>query len=209
MSAESPSSWGASGQSLRSVGTSVVQKSVRDLPSLEYRTAHMVSPSAVASPGTGRDAEPASDCFDQPDGARDGLRRIVGKSERQREEEEHLRVGLALDPRVQRWIDGECELALHGGELVDEAVVHEQPAVVTERMAVRLLHRAADRSPDVGEEVTRANVVGDLLEVVVVPRRLDAVEHAWFGVVSAVPPDPEAVAVRRLGTHPRVKALIE
>ena len=76
-------------------------------------------------------------------------------------------------------------------------------------MAVRPLHRAADRSPDVGEEVTRANVVGDLLEVMVVPRGLDAVEHPWYGVVSAVPPDPEAVAVRRLGTHPRVQALID
>ena len=85
----------------------------------------------------------------------------------------------------------------------------EQPAVVTERMAVRLLHRAADRSPDVGDEVTRANVVGDLLEVMVVPRGLDAVEHPGYGVVSAVPPDPEAVAVRRLGTHPRVQALID
>jgi hypothetical protein len=93
-------------------------------------------------------------------------------------------------------------------ELVDIAVVHEQPAAVAEGVAVGLLHGAADRRADVGEEQRGADVVGELAQVVVVPGRLGAVEDAWGGG-SAVPADAEAVPVRGLGAEPRVQALVD
>src|SRR5439155_11928010 len=85
--------------------------------------------------------------------------------------------------------------------------VHEEPAIVAERVAVRLLNGAADRRADVGEEVRRADVVRELVQVVVVPGRLGAVEDARRGRV-AVPADTEAVAVRGFGAKPRVEALV-
>ncbi len=79
--------------------------------------------------------------------------------------EQHLGVGLALDLRVQRRVDGEDEVALDRGELVDVAVVHEQPAAMAEWVAVGLLHGAADRRADVGEEQRGADVAGELAQV--------------------------------------------
>jgi hypothetical protein len=108
---------------------------------------------------------------------------------------------LALDTRIQRRIDGEHEIALESVEFVDVAVVHEEPAAMTEGVAIRLLHSAADRRSDMGEEVRRADVVGELVQVLVVPGRLGAVEDAGSGR-SAVPADAEAVTICRLGAEP-------
>ena len=69
-----------------------------------------------------------------------------------------------------------------GGEFVEVAVVHEEPALVAEGVAVGLLHGAADRGAYVGEEVWRADVVGQLVQVVVVPGRFGAVEDARIGL---------------------------
>jgi hypothetical protein len=54
----------------------------------------------------------------------------------------------------------------------------------------------------------RLQVRGEIPEVPVVPRGLDAVEYARR-VSDAVPADPEAVAVRRLCAHRRVEALVD
>jgi hypothetical protein len=91
-------------------------------------------------------------------------------------------------------------------ELVDIAVVHEQPAAVAEGVAVGLLHGAADRRPDMGEEQGGADMAGELAQVLIVPGRLGAVEDAR-GVGSAVPADAEPVSVSGLGTEPRMQAL--
>ena len=114
----------------------------------------MLSPSVVATVpwnGFGTPCAPG-DRFDEPDRPLDGGRRVVLEAEREREEEQHLGVGLALDLRIERRVDREDEVAFDRGELVDVAVVHEQPAVVAEGVAVGLLHGAADRRPDVREE---------------------------------------------------------
>jgi hypothetical protein len=73
--------------------------------------------------------------------------------------------------------------------------VHEQPVVVAERVAVRLLNGAADRRSDVGEEQWRADVAGELAQVLVVPCRFDAAVDTWC-VGGAVPSDAEPVTVR-------------
>ena len=117
------------------------------------------------------------------------------------------RVGLAADLRIQRRIDREDEITLDRAELVDVAVVHEQPPVVVKRVAVGPLHGAADRCADVGEKQRRTDVACELVQVVVVSRRFDAsVDPRGLG--SAVPPGTEPVAVRRLGPEPRVQTLV-
>jgi hypothetical protein len=108
-------------------------------------------------PGTGSVA--FGDIFDEPDCLLDGRWRVVLKAEGQGEEEQDLGIGLTLDLGVERRIDREDQIALDRPELVDVAVVHEQPMVVAERVAVRLLHGAADRRADVGEE-QRASLCG-------------------------------------------------
>ena len=147
------------------------------------------------------------DVFDEPDRLLDGARRVVHQAERQREVEQHLGVGLALDLGVQGRVDGEYQVAFDRGELVDVAVVHEQPTVVTEGVAVGLLHGAADRRADVGKEQRGADVAGKLSQIAVVPRRFDAVEDAR-GVGGAVPADAEPVTVCGLRTELRMQALV-
>ena len=114
----------------------------------------MLSPSVVATvPWNGCGTSwRLGDRFDEPDRLLDGGRGVVLEAEGEREVEQHLGVGLALDLRIQRRVDGEDEVAFDRGELVDVAVVHEQPVVVAERVAVGLLHGAADRRADVREE---------------------------------------------------------
>ena len=132
----------------------------------------MRSPSVVTIVpwnGCSTPAAPAGG-LDEPDRGGHGGRRIVLEPERQREVEQQLGVRLALDRREQRRIDVEQEVALDGEEVVDEAVVHEQPAAVTERVAVRPLDGRAARRADVGEEQRRRHVRRDLAQVRVVPR---------------------------------------
>jgi len=54
--------------------------------------------------------------------------------------EQDLGVGPPGDLRIQRLVDREHQFALDLSEVREEAVVHEQPVAVTERMAVGLLH---------------------------------------------------------------------
>ena len=75
-------------------------------------------------------------------------------------------------------------------------------------MAVGLLDGRADRCPNVREKQTRGDVTGELAQVLVVPGRLDAVEHARLGLL-VVPADPKAVTVGRLRTELRVEALVD
>src|SRR3954447_22494378 len=153
-----------------------------------------------------RDPVARGDRFDESDRLLDGGRRVVLEAESEGEIEEHLSVRLALDLRIHRWVDGEDEVTFDRGELVDVAVVHEQPAVVAEGVAAGLLHGAADRRPDMREEQRGTDVAGKLTKVAVVPGRFGAVEDAG-SVGGAVPTDPEPVAVGRLGPEPRAQAL--
>jgi hypothetical protein len=90
----------------------------------------------------------------QPPGSTrlDSFRRIVFQAEAERQVEQDLGVGLPLDLGKQRFVHREHQVALDRGEAVDEPVVHEQPAAMPERMAVRLLNGRPDRRADVREE---------------------------------------------------------
>ena len=81
--------------------------------------------------------------LDEPDRPLDGAGRVVLEPEREREVEEHLGIRRPLDLRVQRRVDREGQVALDRGELADQPVVHPEPVLVAERVAVRLLDRAA------------------------------------------------------------------
>ena len=141
----------------------------------------------------------AGDGFDEPDRLLDGSRGVVLEAEGEREVEQHFGVGLALDLRIQRGVDGEYQVAFDRRELVDVAVVHEQPVIVAEGVTVGLLHGAADRRADVGEEQRGADVAGELTQVLVVPRRFDAVEHAG---VSGAPYQPTPNPSPLVGSAP-------
>jgi hypothetical protein len=83
--------------------------------------------------------------FERPD-------RVLLQPEGQGEMEHDLRVRRALDLGEQGRIDGEHEIPPENVEAGDEAVVHEKPAAVTERVAVGLLHGRADRGADMRHE---------------------------------------------------------
>ena len=142
-------------------------------------------------------APPPTGGLDQSHRCCDGGGRVVLEPEGQREVEQDLGIRLAVDGRVQRRVDVEHQIAFDPVEVVDEAVVHEQPAAAAERMAVRLLHRRAARRADVGKEQWRPHVCGELAQVRVAPRRLDAAEDrgALFRAVPATPnPSPFVVS---------------
>ena len=145
--------------------------------------------------------------LDQADRAGDSVRGIVLQTERQREVEQDLGVGLSGDLGIQRFVDREHEVALDRGELGEEAVVHEQPATVAERMTVGLLDRRPDRRTDMREEMPRGDMAGELAEILVVPRRLDTPEHTRRRR-PVIPGDAESIAVGWLGTERRVQALV-
>src|SRR4029453_13340913 len=102
------------------------------------------------------DAVAAADVLDDPDRARDGGGGGVLEPERQGPGGQELRVRRAADLLVEVRVDGEDEVALHPVELADRAVVHEEPAAVAERGAVRLLDRAPDPRAEGREEGGRA-----------------------------------------------------
>ena len=148
----------------------------------------------------------SSDLFDQADCAGDRGGRVVLQAEREREEEEELRVGRALDQRIELGVDRERELALHVHEVVDQSVVHPEPAAVAEWVAVAELHRRVPSRR--GRARTRAglDMPCELTQVPVVPGRLDAAKHGRR-LALVVPADPEAIAVRLLVAEARVQAL--
>ena len=120
--------------------------------------------------------------------------------------EQDLGVGRALHLWVERRIDLEHEVALDGEEVVDQAVVHPQPAAVAERVAVRLLDRRPGGGADVRKHDARPDVAGELTQVAIVPGRPNAVEEGRR-VLFAVPTDAEPVSVRLLGSQLRMQAL--
>ena len=127
---------------------------------MEYRNAQTRSPSLVATvPWNGylmsRSWPYAST---RPIARADRLGRIVFEPEGQRQVEQGLGVGMARDLREERLVDGEDEVTPDLGNAIDEAVVHEQPAAVAERMAVGLLDRRPDGRPDMGEEQAGGDV---------------------------------------------------
>ena len=81
------------------------------------------------------------DLLDQADRALQRADRVVLEPEGQRELEHHLGVRRAVNVRKERRVDGQHEIAPNVAEAAEVPVVREQPAAVTERVAVRLLHR--------------------------------------------------------------------
>ena len=142
----------------------------------------------------------------------DGLRRraggVVFETEAEGQEEEDLRVRLAGDLGIERRVDRQRDIAPELRELVNAAVVHPQPASVAKRVAVCHLHRGADRGAYVREEMSGADVLCELAQILVVPGRLDASKDAGGGR-GVIPADPEPIAVRGLCTEPRVHALVD
>ena len=80
---------------------------------------------------------------------------------------------------------------------------------MAEGVAVRLLDGRPARCADVGEDEPGADVARELAQIPVVPGGLDALEDGGGVRDLAVPADAEAVAVRRLGTEPRMQALVD
>ena len=125
--------------------------------------------------------------------------------------EDHLGIGGAVDVRIQRRIHREREVALHLPEVAEEAVVHEHPVLVAERMAVRLLDRRPARRSHVAEEQWALDRLRELAQVLVVPRGLGAVEQRGTAAdhrVARYQPNPEAVAVHGLRAERRIERLL-
>jgi hypothetical protein len=121
--------------------------------------------------------------------------------------EDDLGVGRSLDIGEQLGIDRQHQIPPQLVEVGDEAVVHEQPVVAAERMAVGLLDGRADRGPHVRHEQGRLDVRGKLAEVGVAPGGRHAAIDAR-SLAGPVPAEPEPVAVGGLRAHARVEALI-
>ena len=100
----------------------------------------------------------AGDRLDRAERLLEGADRIRLQAERQSEVEDDLRVRRALDVGEERRVDEEHEVASQGAEVADDAVVHEQPRPVAERMAVPLLDRRPRRRADVRQEQRRLDV---------------------------------------------------
>jgi hypothetical protein len=151
----------------------------------------------VSAPSSTRllDAVGPAGLLDEPDHALDGGHRVVPQAERERQVEQHLRVGRPDDVRVERRVDGEHEVPLDRRELPDRAVVGPQPAVVPERVAVGLLDGGPGGGSDVRDEDRRVDVAGELFQVRVGPGGLDAAEQGRLGVAGGVPADTEPVGV--------------
>lgn len=79
---------------------------------------------------------------------------------------------------------------------------------MTEGVAVGLLHGATAGRPDMREHEAGRDLARELAEIAVVPGRFDAAEDGWL-VTDALPPHPEAIAVRGLGAEPGVQALVD
>ena len=154
------------------------------------------------------DAVPAAGLLDQADHLLDGADGVGLEPEGQGEVEHRLRVGRALDRGEERVVDRQHELAPQLRELADQAVVHPQPAPVAEGVRVGLLDRRPRGGADVGEEEGRRDPGGQLAQVPVVPRRMDAAVEPR-GAALVVPADAEAVTVRRRRAQPRVQALVD
>ena len=159
--AQTAASRGFSGCSCLSACASAEANSVRESPSVEYRTAHRRSPSLTPMLACTACSMPwrAAHRLDEADRALERRERVLLEPVGERQVEQHLRVGRALDRR--RTAPGSTASMSSrriGVELVDQAVVHEQPATVAIGMAVGLLHGGTRGRPHVGEEQRRLDV---------------------------------------------------
>src|SRR5918993_2137093 len=139
----------------------------------------------------------------------DCARRVVFKAEREREEEQQLRIRRPFDGCIQRLIYGECELTLDAREVAHEAVVDPEPSAIAERVAVGLLNGRSRRGAYVRQKERRLDVAGDFAQIAVVPSRLDAPEDGRRAGVRTVPADPEAVPVGGLDAEAGVETLVD
>src|SRR5262249_38110225 len=169
-------------------------------------------PLAVAHTDAGLNGvfDPVRCCgrLDEADSALERRERILFQAVGEGQIEHQLGIRRALDIGEELRVDGEHELAPNGPELVDQAVVDEQPVPMPIGMAVRLLHRGAGGRPHVGQKKRGLDVAGEVAQVLIVPGRRAAAIDAG-PLACSVPADSEAIAVGRLGPQPRVQALID
>ena len=109
--------------------------------------------------------------FDVADRPLHRAQRFLIESKRERQVEEELGVGRSGDTGEERGVDRQQQISANGLEVLEQAVVHEQPAAVAEGMAVRLLDGASHRRANVSQEERRLDVVRELAQVGVVPSR--------------------------------------
>ena len=137
------------------------------------------------------DAVAAADVLDEADRALDRGRRVVLEPERQREEEERLGVGRALDRRVERRVDGEQQVAL---DVVELARSRRCASRASGRGGTGGSSSAAPACPVEARMCAKtsagADVRGELAQVAVVPRRLDALEDGRASRRSPYQPTP-------------------
>jgi hypothetical protein len=85
--------------------------------------------------------------------------------QRQRESEQDLGIGRAVEVGEHARLDREHQVAPHRVEAGEDAVVDEQPAPVAERMAVGLLDRRARGRAHMGEKHRSLDVRRELTQV--------------------------------------------
>jgi hypothetical protein len=130
-----------SGWSRRTLSTSADANSERARPSVAYRTQRLVPSDtpkvACTAPAIPRRLAAPSIQADR------SLKRVDRgrfEAERERQVEDDLGIGRALDAGEQLRVDGEQEVPAQAVKAGEEAVVHEEPAAVAERVTVGLLH---------------------------------------------------------------------
>ena len=80
------------------------------------------------------------------------------ESEGDRQMKHDLRIRATEDVLEDRWIDFHQELTAKLLDLLDFAVMHEEPIAISERMTVGLLHRRERCGADVSQEQWRLDV---------------------------------------------------
>src|SRR5207302_6870 len=123
-------------------------------------------------------------------------------------EEDRLGIGRAHARAVERVRDQRLGLAPYQRPVAELAVVHEHPAAVRERVAVRSRGGGAGRGTHVGEEQVRADVAAEMPQGLVRPRRAHLAVEAGL-VVAGVPAEPESVAVDAGERLDRAHALLD
>ena len=132
----------------------------------------------------------------------------IGLGARAEDRQEHgLRVGRADARLVELVRDQRLDAAADQRPVADLAVVHEQPAPIGERVAVRPRRRRAGRGAHMREEQMRADVAAEMAQVLVRPGRPHLAIEPGLGVLRVVPAEPEAVAIGRGVALQRAHAL--
>src|SRR5690606_18785183 len=100
------------------------------------------------------------------------------------------------------------DLAADQTPVADLAVMHEQPAVIGERMAVRPRDLRAGRCAHMAEKEMRADMAREMPQILVGPGWADFAIDARLALL-AVPAEAESVAVQAVLRFLRAPALFD